>query len=268
MSFDTLIIRLYENFYNEAEEVSVTNSIIDIKLDKVNIKLVYDNDLKKGFIYISSHNVFKKISEELYRNINYLIESKNEGTITQKDDLILNYIIESIIQNKPTYALAETEDFFYTKVIDHINIIVGNQCNLRCSYCYANEGTYDFPITGFSLDKFKNVIIDLVQNQNINEINSVSFFGGEPFLYIDIINEICCYFKELHKDGSIINVPSYAVITNGTIINECIISVLKKFSINITISLDGDKNINDINRKYKSGMGTYKIGRASCRERV
>ena len=181
MSFDTLIIRLYENFYNEAEEVSVTNSIIDIKLDKVNIKLVYDNDLKKGFIYISSHNVFKKISEELYRNINYLIESKNEGTITQKDDLILNYIIESIIQNKPTYALAETEDFFYTKVIDHINIIVGNQCNLRCSYCYANEGTYDFPITGFSLDKFKNVIIDLVQNQNINEINSVSFFGGEPF---------------------------------------------------------------------------------------
>lgn len=51
---------------------------------------------------------------------------------------------------------------------------------------------------------------------------------------------------------------SYFFMTNGTLINLDVIKILKKHNINIiSISLDGNKKINDINRTYRNKSSSY-----------
>ena len=42
-------------------------------------------------------------------------------------------------------------------------------------------------------------------------------------------------------------------------LNDRILEVIKKYHIKLTISLDGMKEINDYNRKFRSGQGTYDL---------
>ncbi|MBU5255270.1 radical SAM protein [Tissierella praeacuta] len=68
-------------------------------------------------------------------------------------------------------------------------IHVSNTCNLECKYCYANHGNYgsmDKIIIRNTVRKLSEVIIN-----NFNNISKITFFGGEPLLGIDEIEEIC-----------------------------------------------------------------------------
>lgn len=44
--------------------------------------------------------------------------------------------------------------------------------------------------------------------------------------------------------------PKYFMVSNFTILNENIIDVIKKYNINVTVSIDGPKFINDTQRKF------------------
>lgn len=127
-----------------------------------------------------------------------------------------------------------------------LKINVNNICNLKCKYCYAEEGTYgqekEFMLTSFDIDNFLNTF---------KSIHTISFFGGEPLLSIDIIEEICK--KISSKNRKII----FLAQTNGTIFSSKIKEVIEKYNIQLTVSIDGPKSVNDINRIFKNNSGTY-----------
>lgn len=50
----------------------------------------------------------------------------------------------------------------------------------------------------------------------------------------------------------------YSMVTNGTIMNDRLTEILKENDIKAIISIDGPEEINDLNRVYKTGGGTYK----------
>jgi uncharacterized protein len=88
-------------------------------------------------------------------------------------------------------------------------------------------------------------------------IKEVFIFGGEPLLSLSEIEKICAYLNEDYpKKGKNI-IPQVLIQTNGTLIDKRFISLVKKYDLSITISLDGPKEINDTNRVYPSGKGTY-----------
>lgn len=87
-------------------------------------------------------------------------------------------------------------------------------------------------------------------SEELQDIEYITFFGGEPLLNPGIIEYIC--------EGTQKKNVGYLLQTNGTLVNENIIRILKKYNVILTISLDGPEQVNDFNRVDKNGEGTYK----------
>ena len=135
-----------------------------------------------------------------------------------------------------------------------ITLCVSNDCNLRCKYCYANGGNYGKKCHLMDKKTVKKFVDFCVTN--FSSVGTVLFFGGEPLLNYPIIEYICELFKQyaMCEDFPL---PSFSIITNGTLCNEKILKLLRDTISHITISIDGDKKINDKNRIYKNGEGCY-----------
>lgn len=132
---------------------------------------------------------------------------------------------------------------------------ITNNCNLACSYCYANKGNYDIPGKVMSFDTAKKSIDLLFESARINKLDLVSicFFGGEPLLEFDLIKSIVGYVKIYHADIK----SRFLITTNGTILNIKISNFMIRNSFLVTISLDGNKEVHDKSRKYINGNGSY-----------
>lgn len=142
------------------------------------------------------------------------------------------------------------------KILDRLVINVSNDCNLNCKYCYANGGTYNSQGNMMSADVAKKTI-DLFLSE-FDRVNVIQLFGGEPLLNIPIIEVVLNTIKEMYQCGRINYNPSIGIVTNGTIMNDKVIDLVKDNNINVTVSLDGPDIVNDIMRVYKNGKGTYK----------
>ena len=132
--------------------------------------------------------------------------------------------------------------------VNTIKINMCNCCNLKCQYCFANEGTYNH--TGQFLSKSTcNSILQFIEK--CPSIEYITFFGGEPFLNYEHIQYLCKEIKEINPN------IKFLLQTNGTIMNEEIKKMIEMYNIQITLSIDGFREDNDRNRIYKNNKGTY-----------
>lgn len=88
-------------------------------------------------------------------------------------------------------------------------------------------------------------------------MTTVTFFGGEPLMNIDVIKFSINYINELLKEYDI--QVQYIITTNGTIFNDDIIKLFVDNDIRFTISIDGGQAIQDRNRPYTSGKGSFEV---------
>lgn len=131
--------------------------------------------------------------------------------------------------------------------LEHLRLVLTNRCNLRCIYCYANGGSYNQEL----LDMSQYTIINAVKffYNKFNWIHQISFFGGEPLIKIDLIEETCNFIVELCKKNNC-KIPIFSMVTNGVLLDEKAINIIKKYNISINVSLDGPKEFNDKQRKF------------------
>ncbi len=139
--------------------------------------------------------------------------------------------------------------------IRSLTLNVTQICNLKCTYCAAGgDGTYGEAINKVNVEKTLpqlKFFIDSLKNES--QFN-LSFVGGEPFLYPEAMKAIYDYVI-LQTAGR--NIKSkFMVTTNGTLMTDKAIELLKTMKIHVTVSLDGDASINDIVRPSKDGKGS------------
>lgn len=135
----------------------------------------------------------------------------------------------------------------------NLTFIVTEDCNLRCKYCYVTHKSSNARMTFETAKKFIDYIFKIKRNEQHAVI--LDFIGGEPFLEIDLIDQICDYFKikafELNDEwywNYRIN-----VCTNGVNYNaEKIQNFIKKnhMKLSVTISIDGIKEKHDMQRVF------------------
>jgi len=96
---------------------------------------------------------------------------------------------------------------------------------------------------------------------------SVTFYGGEPLLNKKVLRFIVGYLNEAIRKGDLPSLNFY-VITNGSLITRKDAAYFKKNNIQISISLDGPKEINDKMRINLSGSAFEAAirGYRICRE--
>lgn len=141
------------------------------------------------------------------------------------------------------------------KQLSRLVIHLTNKCNLRCMYCYASGGNY-MEDEGILQSQDLNTIIERFYSE-FDKILIVQFFGGEPLLNIPLLEEACSMIRKIDSERGY--KTQFGLVTNGTILNDRIIDIIKKYEINITISYDGNQKINDITRVDINGHGTSEI---------
>ncbi len=118
------------------------------------------------------------------------------------------------------------------------HVLTTERCNLNCRYC---GGTREIP--GIPLD-ISYDIEDLISFISKDRDAVIGFYGGEPLLSIDRIEEI------MDK----VPAKAFTLQTNGTLLHRIKDPYLHRLH-SILISLDGGREVTDASR----GEGTYDI---------
>jgi len=132
---------------------------------------------------------------------------------------------------------------------------VAQDCNLQCTYCYADGGTYGAAPCLLDPQSARAAVRYLLDHSGDREHVTLIFFGGEPLLNMPAIkaavDEAACYAG---RAGTQVH---FSVTTNGTMLDPAIVAFLHTHRIAVAVSLDGPCDIHDCNRPDKNGHGSY-----------
>ena len=132
-----------------------------------------------------------------------------------------------------------------------------HDCNMRCQYCFASEGTYKGERQMMSFEVAKAATDFLIANSGNRKILEMDFFGGEPLMNLSVVKETVAYAKEQGlKHGKTF---LFTLTTNGILLNEETAKWLNEEMENVVMSLDGRKEVNDEIRKTVNGKGSFDV---------
>ena len=143
-------------------------------------------------------------------------------------------------------------------MITNITLFSTALCNLKCNYCYINKCQNLKNVDNQIQENLKNSFNQVIKYEpNIkNNLKTITIWGGEPILYLERIIEILPQYINYFP-----NLKNFFISTNFTLDNE--IEQLMKFiiflqqykrpfNINLQLSIDGYKEMNDSQR----GLGS------------
>lgn len=144
-------------------------------------------------------------------------------------------------------------------MIRNIIIKVTLDCNIQCKYCYVHRNReYEGIDHIMGLDTLEALIIktsDYLKNNPSIDRFVFYWHGGEPLLAGTAFFEEAFRLQKKYMPENVVAVNT--IQTNGTLLNEKWIDLIKKINYGICLSLDGPAEINDVWRRTIDGKGTY-----------
>lgn len=132
---------------------------------------------------------------------------------------------------------------------------ISHDCNLRCKYCFADEGAYHTKRELMSAETGCAAIDFLIKSSGARRNLEVDFFGGEPLMNFDAVVAVVEYAREQEKIHN--KNFRFTLTTNGILLNDENIEYMNKNMSNVVLSLDGRKETNDKVRVRVDGSGSY-----------
>jgi len=189
---------------------------------------------------------------KLVNDISKVLDSSSSTELNGNLSPALETLYSKGIVSKNNRFIYDRHNFDHSRnKVNTLILKVVGFCNLACSYCYDyNEDRYKLKM---SLETAK-LVIDSVWDQTANDLK-ILFHGGEPMLARELIVDLIEYTK-------IKNLPSgkritYSIQTNGTLLDDEWANIIRKYDISVGLSLDGYEEINDRNRFYHNGKGSF-----------
>lgn len=253
---------LYERYlmtFNEWERVQ--GAMIDIitGTHMSSRTYLYEN----GFLYVTI-SANEKIPASPEYNTEYTPVKEKFISYT---DLIAK------LYPKPVDPDAKGKDRILSRTV---TFQVTDKCNLACTYCYQiNKGTRRMTMDDAKLfidkllageDGFKEYI-----NPDISPAIVVEFIGGEPFLEIDLIDEIVDYFRlrVIQLRHPWMEKFCVSICSNGVLYTDPRVQKFlqkNKDNISFSVTLDGNKELHDKCRVFPDGGGSYDIAEAATQD--
>lgn len=216
-----------------------------------------NNNLVLFNSYVGPKNIIK-ISNK-YKD--YVIELLSKKLITlennENDDIIkllyeFGYLIDFEVDERLRRDLLYTSKRHDNTL--RLVIHTSEACNFRCKYCYINFNEQSN--RNMSID-VQNSIVEFVR-KNINNYSSVQidWFGGEPLIGMDVIENISKKVIEICYRA---RKPYHATITtNGYMLNNENIKKLIDYKVkHIAVTIDGLKHQHDNQRILINGGPTF-----------
>lgn len=140
-------------------------------------------------------------------------------------------------------------------VVKALCLHIAHDCNLKCKYCFAEEGEYHGKRELMSLEVGKKAIDFLIKASGKRKNLEVDFFGGEPLMNFDVVKGIVEYARSIEKENN--KNFRFTITTNGILLNDDIMKYINENMHNVVLSIDGRKEVNDRMRPRAGGQGSY-----------
>lgn len=133
----------------------------------------------------------------------------------------------------------------------HLVLMPTEACNFRCTYCY--ESFARGKMNRDTIDGLK-ALVD-AKATNLTQLN-ISWFGGEPLLALDVIEELSHSFLTSARENNI----HYGadLVTNGYLLTKEVFQKLLLCEIRqFMITIDGVGEVHDSRRHFAGGGKTF-----------
>ena len=137
--------------------------------------------------------------------------------------------------------------------VQTLMVYLEEDCNLRCTYCFVAKKPRR--MTAETAEKVVRFLFreDVSGPQDSIHVN---FFGGEPFLAIDRMEQIVdLALRQGQRLGKAI---FFSATTNGTLFSERIARLVERARMSILLSLDGDEQSSEL-RPFVSGRASHDL---------
>lgn len=131
-----------------------------------------------------------------------------------------------------------------------LTIWVTNECNMQCTYCYEGQDKAGDRMSFDTAEAIIEWIRKYIKEKNCLFVK-LRFHGGEPSINISVVK----YFVEQLRNEKV--VVFYSMTTNGYRISKETLQFLGENIDEISVSVDGIKEIHDRHRINAFGHGTY-----------
>jgi uncharacterized protein len=131
-----------------------------------------------------------------------------------------------------------------------VTLFLNHRCNLRCIYCYTGRKFH----RAMSLDIAQRAV-DFGISEADRGFLLLSYFGGEPMLEWELIERSVAYALEAGARQS--KRLFFSIATNGTVLDDRRLRLLKEQKFQVQVSLDGCPAAQDATRRYRNGRSSY-----------
>jgi uncharacterized protein len=136
----------------------------------------------------------------------------------------------------------------------HLTLHLTTDCNFRCRYCYAKPHAARV----MSLDTAIAAVdfaVDLSAKERPGPSVGIIFFGGEPLLQRELIQQVAVYCRERSaRDGTLFH---HKITTNGSLLDEDFLTAPETREIFVAFSHDGVRAAHDAHRRDAQGQGSF-----------
>ena len=140
-------------------------------------------------------------------------------------------------------------------VVKSLCLMVAQDCNMRCKYCFGDGGSYGQERAVMSPEVGKAAVDFLLKNAGLRKHFEIDFFGGEPLMNMKTVKAVTNYVHQKEKE---LNVHfKLTMTTNGLLLNEENRTWLNDNNLSLVLSTDGRKDVHDRMRPDAGGQGTY-----------
>lgn len=213
---------------------------------------------KSAFNYVYKRNA----------NENVLFNTYSKAAVVLDDKEYSAYVLENydgMEQDLLENGLLVEEDFDeihflkymhykakFAKNRLHLTIAPTLDCNFDCPYCYENRR--QGKMSQETQDNLVNFIMQKVDD-GAKDID-ISWYGGEPLLYFDIVESLSKRIRKIADDNQC-DLKMY-IVTNGYLLTKAIVDKMDEIGIQrVQITLDGLAKHHDKSRPLRNGMGTF-----------
>ena len=206
------------------------------------------DDMASEAISLMQHCTAKEAEEKICRKYGH---KPAKATIDNLSRLKRDKVI--FCQPKPA-------DSYIKRRITDLTLNIVNSCNLRCRYCWNEAGSYgnltrDNKKMGEKV-AFKAIDLLVRESRGVKDL-VVDFYGGEPLLNFELIKNVIGYCRKIQDKKGI--KFRFLLATNGVLLDKERGEYLISNGVDVAVSLDGPRKIQDRQRPFPDGAGSYDI---------
>ena len=143
----------------------------------------------------------------------------------------------------------------YKGIVKALCLNIAHGCNLRCRYCFAEDGQYHGKLDYMSVETAKKAIDFLIARSGSRRRLEVDFFGGDPLLNMEAVKETIDYARKVEKTAG--KEFRFTITTNAVALTDDLIEYFNREMYNVVLSIDGRKEVHDAVRPDAGGKGSF-----------